>query len=168
MLHFAGWPYRLSDAPLPGSPPSLSSKRVLHPLYRLRFHTPDGSSWLLAQVAQGFPSNTCSELQLQHRPLSWGSALQETARDLRGVNEPADSKLRSKAVLTPRLPILLPPNPCPQEAGVSRIIFPCEPHFHALTLPTLLVAWKKRLPKSRSHSRLGGSINSHLGYSMQF
>lgn len=113
LLHFAGWPYHLSDAPLPGSPPSLSSKRVLHPLYRLRFHTPDGSSWLLAPVAQGFPSNTCSELQLQHRPLSWGSALQETARDLRGVNEPADSKLRSKAVLTPRLPILLPRQPLP-------------------------------------------------------
>lgn len=98
------------------------------------YYTSASSCYFTHQLVAGtcsprVSSNTCSELPLQPRPLSWGSALQETARDLRGVNEPADIKLRSQAVLTPRCPF------SPREAGVSRITLPCEPHFHASALP---------------------------------
>lgn len=101
------------------------------------FYMPASSSCLLAPVAQGFHLTHAQNLPVEHGPLSWGSAIQETARDLRGVNEPADIKLRSKAVLTPRVPVR-----SHRRSRCFRIILPCEPHFHALAPPPSSVLWK--------------------------
>lgn len=100
LFHFAGWLCHVSDAPLSRCPPPLRSKRALHPFYILLLLHASQLELVAGTCSPRVSSNTCSD----HRPLSWGSALQETARDLRGVNEPADIKLRSQAVLTPWCP----------------------------------------------------------------
>lgn len=125
LFHFAGWPYPVSDAPPSRSPPPFLSKRALYPFYiLLLLHI---SHLVAGTCSPRVSSNTCSELPLQHRPLSWGSTLQETARDLRGVNEPADIKLRSQVVLTPRcpVPVLTRRSRCFQNNTALRTPLPC-------------------------------------------